>query len=483
MGRVGAWVLIAGLALLTAGGLLFHAASFLKLAYPLAALVVGTALFSRSPGLYVGLVWWLWFLTPLVRRLVDYQVGWDSTNPVLLAPALVTGISALTVVRRLRTFGRTAVAPFALVLAGLLYAYPVGIYRAGTSAATYSLLVWAAPVCFGFHLALQSQQYAALRQASRRAFAAGVLVIGLYGLWQYFAPPAWDQYWMVHSGMGSIGLPEPRLVRVFSTLNSPPPCAAILGAGLLTLITAGSLMQWIAGVPGYVTFALTLVRTAWLAWLIGLFTYWIYATARARVRVVAATGILLLLLLPFIRTDLYETLIVSRFQTLQATAQDESARSRMALYSRFAERLSHNPVGDGLGSTGGGGQLNVQGSHENLDSGFIDVFESLGWFGAALFLGGALLLLAAITRARERKDDQFAKVTRGIAISLFLSMLSFNSLTGVVGAVFWGFVGIQIAGRGPRRLDPTVRGANPPGLVGPSPQVQRSHSGAPARGA
>ena len=63
-------------------------------------------------------------------------------------------------------------------------------------------------------------------------------------------------------------------------------------------------------------------------------------------------------------------------------------------------------------------------------------------------LGGVLLLLAAMTRARERKDDQFAKVTRGVAISLFLSMLSFAGILaaflGLAGAIVLLKVGQRV---------------------------------------
>ena len=50
----------------------------LNYAYLAATLAVGALLYWRRPGLYIGFTWWLWFLTPEVRRLVDYQQGWTT---------------------------------------------------------------------------------------------------------------------------------------------------------------------------------------------------------------------------------------------------------------------------------------------------------------------------------------------------------------------------------------------------------------------
>ncbi len=77
---VGLFVL-ATLAMLT--GLGGRAANF---AYVGLAVLVGGVLIQRSPVMYSSFSLWLWFLTPFVRRVLDYRHGWNPTNVVLLAP-------------------------------------------------------------------------------------------------------------------------------------------------------------------------------------------------------------------------------------------------------------------------------------------------------------------------------------------------------------------------------------------------------------
>src|SRR5215208_7879858 len=78
-----AWAAILGLIALALGGLAMQVGPLLQLLYPLAACAVGGLLYWRYPTLYLGFAWWIWFLTPEVRRLVDYEHGW---NPVAGSP-------------------------------------------------------------------------------------------------------------------------------------------------------------------------------------------------------------------------------------------------------------------------------------------------------------------------------------------------------------------------------------------------------------
>src|SRR5918912_703929 len=74
------WAAILGFVALVGGGLAAHVGSLMQTLYPSAALVVGLLLYWRYPALYLGFTWWLWFLTPEVRRVVDYQSAWEPEN-------------------------------------------------------------------------------------------------------------------------------------------------------------------------------------------------------------------------------------------------------------------------------------------------------------------------------------------------------------------------------------------------------------------
>lgn len=63
---------VAGMVAATFVLLLSPVSSVLLYGFPLMSLVVATYLYRRNLPLYVSLVCWLWFLTPFVRRVVDY---------------------------------------------------------------------------------------------------------------------------------------------------------------------------------------------------------------------------------------------------------------------------------------------------------------------------------------------------------------------------------------------------------------------------
>ena len=84
-------------------------------AYLAATLAVGVLLYWRRPGLYVGFTWWLWFLTPEMRRLSDYVQGWNPINPVMLAPYLVSALAIFTLMHHLPKLQLNRFFPFVLI--------------------------------------------------------------------------------------------------------------------------------------------------------------------------------------------------------------------------------------------------------------------------------------------------------------------------------------------------------------------------------
>jgi hypothetical protein len=81
--------------------ILAGAVRILRLAFPVGFFAVGMFLYQRYPILYIGFTWWIWFLTPWLRRLIDYRSGWDEQPIVLLSPFLVTFVTFTTVLQHL----------------------------------------------------------------------------------------------------------------------------------------------------------------------------------------------------------------------------------------------------------------------------------------------------------------------------------------------------------------------------------------------
>jgi len=77
--------------------ILGNQAGLLRMVFPPLSVAVGGFLLWRSKPLYVGLVFWLWFVTPFLSRIADFQAGWTPASPVELAPYVTAGRSHLPV--------------------------------------------------------------------------------------------------------------------------------------------------------------------------------------------------------------------------------------------------------------------------------------------------------------------------------------------------------------------------------------------------
>src|SRR6202012_4568390 len=77
-----------------------HQGTVLTLAFPMLAILTGLWLYFKSPARYIGFMWWVWFLSPEVRRLADWSKGsFTPTSLIQVAPLAVTMISALSLLR------------------------------------------------------------------------------------------------------------------------------------------------------------------------------------------------------------------------------------------------------------------------------------------------------------------------------------------------------------------------------------------------
>jgi hypothetical protein len=414
----------------------------LNYAYLAATLAVGTLLYWRRPGLYIGFTAWVWFLTPEIRRLLDYVQGWNPINPVMLAPYLVTALAFFTLVHHLPKLQLTRFFPFVLIFLGVFYAYVVGVYRVGVFSPTYQLVEWAMPVVFAFYLVVHWRRYPLYSRAVQRTFVWAVLVMGIYGLIQFFYLPPWDRYWMQSAPITSTGPPEPLEFRVFSTLNSQTPFADVMMAGLLLLLGGGGLLRWPAAAAGYASFFLSLVRQAWGGWLVGLL-FIIVQRGRSRPGLLATVAVIALMVLPLLTVGPVADRINERLETTTNIRQDKSFEARVEFYEEFAPQALGNPVGEGLGSTGVGTKLSV-GVPSGFDSGILEIPYLLGWPGTLLYLSGLAWLLYYALRSRNSKD-LFAVTSCGIVVGILVQLPFNDKAAGVPGMLLWSFIGLAIA--------------------------------------
>lgn len=416
--------------------------------YPLSAFGVGIWLYAVAPKMYIGFTLWIWFLTPFMRRLVDYEAGmFNPTNPVMLAPLLVTVVSGVSLFRYGSRFQSRSFFPFVLLLCGIGHGYVVGAVTVGIQSATFAALSWILPLFFGLHIAFLWRQYPALTSILRTTVTWGLLVMGSYGLYQFFAGPPWDMMWLDESNMWlTMGRPEPMQFRVFSTLNSTGPYAFVVCAILLLLIQGRGGWTKLALIPGYITFLLTLVRSAWMGWIVGV-TFLVFwrLQGRLRKRLLGVLIATILLGVPFFALSPASQNVAQRAQTFTNLEKDASFRARAGIYTRGAKQVLMTPLGYGLGSFGVAAKLS-KGEVVSFDSGVFDVLFSLGWLGSLCYGVGIALLLRQTVFAPDLTDT-FEPFLHAVLIAFLFMLLSINQFAGVMGMMFWTALGLALAAR------------------------------------
>jgi hypothetical protein len=438
-----------GAALLTLCGLVIIVSTplaiYLNYLFPVVSLAFGAWFYLTNPGWYFGFTWWIWFLTPFVRRYVDYEVGfYNPGSYIMLAPILVTGLSIFTLIRYAERVQQKLYQPMALALAGVAYGYAVGIFKNGAFAATLGLLEWLCPLLFAFHVLANHEHYVLYRRITRSVFKWGVLVMGIYGIVQYFSPLPWDQFWMIKSEMTTIGRPEPFSVRVFSTLNSPGPFAGIMMVGLIVLLEARGLLARLSVIPGYASFLLSLVRGAWGGFAVAL----IYAVARLRsrlrLRLLAVLAVGILLSLPLLMQNDIANQIAPRIESLSALDEDNSLRARSSLYSIASLNALTEPIGRGMGSFGRAAEYTEDGI-ASFDSGVLAIPFTLGWPGGALYVFALLWMCSWVLPLTQQDTDQFTIITVAVVVAMIARLVLSNQLTGIFGLVIWTFLVLAVS--------------------------------------
>lgn len=436
-----AWIAILGLVIFSALCILVHAGGILRFAFPVCSFVIGVFLYWRYPLLYLGFTWWLWFLTPWVRRLVDYQSGFQDPSVVLLTPFLVTLITFATFVQHFPKFYHQGGLPFILSFTGVFYGLLVGLIKLSPTALVAPLLEWLTPIIFSFHLFVNWRDYPSYCRNIQRTFLWGVLLTGTYGVLQYLVAPEWDRFWMISTKSTAFGSAEPLGIRVFSTMNSPGPFAIVIMAGLLLLFNSKGPLQFPASGVSYLAFLLTQVRSAWLGWLVGLFTLLTSLKPSLQMRLIVTILVMALCVIPLATIEPFSEVISSRLETFSNTSDDVSYRARTEGYNDILNLALSEFMGKGLG------YVIEHASFGSNDSGILTMFLSLGWFGTIFYLSGLILLFFSVFQGSEARFDPFVSAARAISLGVFVQIGLGTVMLELSGVVLWAFLGMSMAAR------------------------------------
>jgi hypothetical protein len=429
------WIIISVFSLLTIILIFIGPGKVLNQLFPLGATVVSIFLYSKSPILYNGFSWWMWFLTALIRRLVDIRSGFTEPSPILLAPYLVSLVSGMSIIQSMRVNIKGGDWPFIISLLGVIYGAVMGIFNKPYTTVFVGTLNWICPICFGFYIYKNWRLYPEYKKNTQEVFTIGVLCMGLYGIFQYFSLPSWDLLWLKETGLessaGGIDEATGSGMRIWSTMQSGEPFAAVMAGGLLLLANREGPVAASASVAGYISLLLTLVRSAWIGWLGGLLSLIITLNPKQKNRLFTTIICLSLIVVPITLTGEFSEKIIGRVSTLSDVENDNSSQVRkQAFNSQFNSALT-NPIGNGI-------------ENSSMDSALLATLFYLGWTGAFSYVFGIVLACFNLFNTGSKKDS-FLVVCQSIVISCLIRLPVNGANLGASGIVLWAFLGMGIA--------------------------------------
>ena len=420
-------------------------APVLRVAYPAMNLALGALLFARRSPWFAAHCVLLFCFVSLVRRLVDDQAGFDPASPVLITPYLCCLFLGLAFVEYWARPRPQYLGAFLVLLLAILYGALLAVLQGAVIAAAIDFLKWGAGPLFAVYLLARRDQHSQERQLIEQTLVWAGAFMGLYGVFQYLAPPSWDLRWMqgvAELGMDSIGRPEPYALRVFSTMNSPGSLGAVLSAGILVAfkrplhIAVPLIICMLAGI------ALAQYRTIWAATLLGVLLLvltrpGVFRPANVLAAMAVLAGFAATTLVPQIRETLAQ-----RAGTMTNLRADQSGEVRLNQY-RALTRDEGLIVGEGLGQIGVARRLS--GMHRViLDSALIEIWRGLGVIAGTAYLGAMACLVVSLFR-RAPDVAQHLHFDRAVVVAAWAQLPMGSVHTGENGIFAWLFLGLGLA--------------------------------------
>lgn len=443
------WLAIFGLVLFVGMSLIVGGPVAIA-AFPLGSLLVGWLLYRRYPILYCGFVWWLWFVGPLVRRIIDYRCGYLTPGPWTLTAALVTSISVLTLVKYLPRAYKYGGTFCTIAFVCCIYGWIISVVNDGfVDRGLFILLEWLGPVSFCFHLLVNWRDYPRYRQNIQRIFLWGTLALGIYGLIQYVFAPQWDRFWLEQIGTDgtlSFGIPEPFGIRVSSMMDAPQTFASMITVGLILLYSRERGRNLWANGIGYLSFLLSLARASWLGWLVSISVLFPSLKNKLKIRLLTSIFLVVLIILPVTTIEPFSTVISERFESFTDTEEDGSYEARLEGYSRLIGVAMGEYVGKGIKNPIEP-DVELKTDFVVFDNGILTLLFSLGWIGGLPYTLSMLLPLAPIRQTYLKNNDLFVNATFAIIVGLLAQIMLKTINSSSMGMILWGFLGIGMSAR------------------------------------
>ena len=216
-------------------------------------------------------------------------------------------------------------------------------------------------------------------------------------------------------------------------------------AGLLLLFTSSGPLIFPASAVGYLSFLLAQARTNWGGWLLGIILIMGSVKARIQMRLITIILVMGICVLPLATIEPISKVVATRFESFSNLQQDQSFKDRSGTYDRNLTLALTNGLGNGFGNTWKVNEKTGQIEVIVIDSGILDMFFTLGWFGAVPYLSGLILILLGVSKYAEVRFDSFMSASRAIGISATAQLIIGSGMLGVAGMILWGFLAMAMA--------------------------------------
>ena len=424
--------------------ILTNQAGILRIVFPLLSVGVGSILLWRSKPLYVGMVFWLWLITPFLARMADYQAGWIPTSAVEIAPYATAALPAFPLLASFQRLASWKTLPYLCALAAILYGFILGVTYLPLFNVLRALVNWLVPVIFGLFIYENRDYYFEFRRVIGKVFIYGILITGIYGIYQFFVLPEWDKAWMLNVEMNSFGEIDPMKTRAFSTMNAPAIYAAVTMCGLFLLLNLKGKLRLFSAAAGFIGLVLTLSRASWLSFAGGCIYLAVFLGMRERYRLMIGAASCILFLLAITQIKAVDEIIWRRVETMTQPGHDDSFSARVEGHGVAMREIAEEPWGEGIGSTDT--LHNTEGDDDMIgphDSTLLEFLYSLGWGGT--FIYGTGLLLLGIQLFRSGRGDYLALAGKAMLIGLSIQALLNSIMLGVLGFMVWTFAAMCLA--------------------------------------
>lgn len=395
------------------------------------------------------LVDYLFFVVALnrgIRRFVDYENGYfNSFSLISLTPIIVGGFAVVVVLMRLNRgggqFGGRTRKVLTLYGGAVAFAFLIGFINAKFGA-VYALGDYIAPIGL---IGYGSQWSSKPKIISRwcHTFAASVLVVAVYGLWQFYTIPPWDAFWLIEAKMdGYMGIPEPTKMTLFSTMAERGPAAMYLCSGLMLLtLRPGTLglLRWPTAVIVLYAMLLTYSRTTVIFSGLAVLLYPLLNRGTGWLPVAALT-IAMTVAGPSLLGQLPGQ-ASARVGTIGVIQDDGSFQGRLMLFGIAMRNSMTQPLGLGIGAGGLASRVQQANVSAVADStGYADTLATYGWIGFFVIINVLYKLWRSSTLLIRRKiDDRNVRIFRAWFIAGMAALFSGNWLAGA--SFFWVLAG------------------------------------------